>query len=220
MPPTCPYYGLSGLLCSGSYSTADTVIASTHRPVRGSVAVRCRSGGGWLSIVDRRTVSLLSFGCGSGNARPAPPYRACYSSDSLYALRVADRALVDTDQPQHLVLDLQQVVGIEEFDGREQRVRVAVRTGVERGVLLQGGQGSHPIVFRSLRAIPEAAGVGLPLPQLDSRMCQQSQRDTSNPWTGTRQRGSGARQPKRRQPQPLRASRQKRTTHRRSWVGI
>ena len=51
--------------------------------------------------------------------------------------RLADRALVDVDQSQHLVLDLHQVVGIEELAAREQRVRDAVRARVERGVLPQ-----------------------------------------------------------------------------------
>jgi hypothetical protein len=50
---------------------------------------------------------------------------------------LADRSLVDIDQSQHLVLDLQQVVGIEELAAREQRVRDATRARVERGVLPQ-----------------------------------------------------------------------------------
>src|ERR1700752_3317245 len=49
----------------------------------------------------------------------------------------ADWSLVDVDQSQHLVLDLQQVVGIEELAAREQGVRDAGRTRVQRGVLPQ-----------------------------------------------------------------------------------
>jgi hypothetical protein len=63
--------------------------------------------------------------------------------------RFGDRALVDADQSQHLVLDLQHVVGIEEFVALEQRVNDAARARVERCVLPQ--QRLLVVVLASIR---------------------------------------------------------------------